>query len=77
MEALTEQTKGIALRDARAPTGRPGMIPSSEQQVSNVRPAGGGRGYVEPTPLSNPPGTPWVDALCIADDVRQRAERKR
>jgi hypothetical protein len=63
-------------RDARAPTGRPGVIPDS-QQPSNVRPAGGerGSGWAHEIPLSNPPGTHLVDALCIADDVRQRAER--
>jgi hypothetical protein len=33
-------------------------------------------GYVEPRPLTNPPGTRWVDAIAIADDVRQRAEKK-
>src|SRR5262249_62234334 len=46
--------KGIALRDARAPTGpsSQGAIPSS-QQVSNVRGAGGGRGsgWSEPRSL--------------------------
>jgi hypothetical protein len=67
--------RGIALRDARAPQGPGTSIPSS-QQVSNVRTGGRGSGWVDPTPLSNPPGTRLVDALCIADDVRQRAERK-
>jgi hypothetical protein len=68
--------KEIALRDARAPTGRSGMIPSQPQ--SSPRPsAGSGTGWVAPTPLSNPPGTNWVDAIAIADDVRQRAELKR
>jgi hypothetical protein len=64
------------VHDNRAPTGpsAQGIIPSS-QQVSNVRPGGGGTGHV--APLSNPPGTNWVDALCIADEVRQRAELKR
>jgi hypothetical protein len=64
----------VALRDARAPN-HPGTIPSS-QQVSNVRGAGGS-GWVDPRPLSNPPGTNWVDAQCIADEVRQRAELRR
>jgi hypothetical protein len=69
--------RGIALRDARAPQGpsSQGVIPSS-QSVSNVRTGGSATpGWVDPTPLSNPPGTRLVDALCIADDVRQRAER--
>jgi hypothetical protein len=62
--------------DARAPTGRSGIIP--DQQPTNVRgSAGAGTGYVDPRPLTNPPGTNWVDAIAIADDVRQRAERKR
>src|SRR6516162_5504794 len=59
--------KEIALRDARAPTGRSGMIPSQPQ--SSPRPsAGSGTGWVAPTPLLNPPGTNWVDAIAIADD---------
>jgi hypothetical protein len=64
------------LHDARAPTG-PGMIPNSgggdaRQPVPSSTP-----GYVEPRPLTNPPGTNWVDAIAIADDARQRAELKR
>ena len=51
-------------------------IPSS-QQVSNVRGAGGPVGWQHEIPLSNPPGTNWVDAIAIADDVRQRAELAR
>jgi hypothetical protein len=64
------------VHDNRAPTGpsAQGIIPSS-QQVSNVRTGGSATGHV--VPLSNPPGTNWVDAICIADDVRQRAEVKR
>jgi hypothetical protein len=50
-------------------------------QVTGVRLGGNAPsstpGYVEPRPLTNPPGTNWVDAICIADDVRQRAERKK
>ena len=70
--------RSIALRDARAPTGpsSAGAIPSS-QQVSNVRGAGGTPGWVEPRPLSNPPGINYVDAICVADDARQQAELKR
>src|SRR5262245_25813104 len=68
--------KGIALRDARAPTGpsSQGAIPSS-QQVSNVRGAnvaGSGTGWAHEVPLSPPPGIQWVDAQLIADDVKQR-----
>jgi predicted nucleic acid-binding Zn-ribbon protein len=61
--------------DARAPTGRPGMIPQS--QTSGGGGGGKGSGWVEPRPLTNPPGTPWVDAIAIADEVRQRKERER
>jgi hypothetical protein len=51
-------------------------------QVTGVHLGGGPSpsrtlGHVEPTPLSNPPGTNWVDAIAIADDVRQRAELAR
>jgi hypothetical protein len=80
-EMIAAEPKGfmkeVALRDARAPTGpsSQGAIPSS-QQVSNVR-VGGSKGWIDPRPLSNPPGVQWVDAQCIADEVRQRAELKR
>jgi hypothetical protein len=70
--------RDIAMRDNRAPTGRPGMIPTSQQ------PSGGGGpspsstpGWVEPTPLGPPPGINWVDAQLIADDVKQRSKDKR
>ena len=33
-------------------------------------------GWSEPRPLTNPPGTNWVDAIAIADDVRQRSKDK-
>jgi hypothetical protein len=80
MEAAcpTDLVRSIALRDARAPTGPnfQGAIPSS-QQVSNVRTGGSATpGWVDPRPLSNPPGTNWVDAIAIADEVRQRKEKK-
>ena len=67
------------VHDNRAPTGpsAQGIIPSS-QQVSNVRTGGSATpGWVDPRPLSTPPGTNWVDAIAIADEVRQRAELKR
>jgi hypothetical protein len=34
-----------------------------------------GTGWQKPIPLGPPPGIGLVDALCIADDVRQRAEK--
>jgi hypothetical protein len=48
--------------DARAPTSAQGMIPSSHQPVSGGRAsAGDGTGYVEPRPLSPPPGIDLID----------------
>jgi hypothetical protein len=69
--------RDIAMRDHRAPTGpsSAGVIPSS-QGLSNVRGTGRGTGWSEPTPLQNPPGTRLIDAIAIADEVRQRNERK-
>jgi hypothetical protein len=74
----TSEVRQIALRDNRAPTGpsSAGAIPGS-QTLSNVRGAGGGTGWRNEVPLSNPPGVNWVDRIAIADEVRQRAERKR
>jgi hypothetical protein len=69
--------RNIAMRDARAPqTPSIAGIPSS-QPLTGVRPGGGGTsGWVDARPLSNPPGTYMVDAIAIADDVRQRAGKK-
>jgi hypothetical protein len=68
--------RGIVLDNRNAPTGPTGMIPNSGS--GGARPsAGDGTGFVDPRPLSNPPGTNWVDAIAIADDARQRAELKR
>jgi hypothetical protein len=54
------------------------MIPSQPTSGGErPRSAGDGTGWQEPRPLTNPPGTNWVDAIAIADDVRQRAELKR
>jgi len=69
----TPMMKEIALRDARGPTSPGGMVPSSSGQVQGPS---GGTGWVEPVPLSNPPGTFWVDAIAIADDVKQRKGNK-
>jgi hypothetical protein len=77
VNAVPDHMMRDIVHDNQAPTGpsSAGAIPSS-QQVSNVR-AGGGTGWAREVPLSNPPGTHLVDALCIADDVRQRAELAR
>jgi hypothetical protein len=79
MEAAcpTDLVRSIALRDGRAPTGPAGSAIPSSQQVSNVRTGGSATpGWSDPRPLSNPPGTNWVDAIAIADDVRQRMAKK-
>ena len=56
--------KGIALRDARAPTGpsSQGVIPST-QPMSNVHTGGASStpGYVDPRPLPPPPGIDLID----------------
>jgi hypothetical protein len=78
-EMLRAEPRGFmqgVVRDNRAPTS-PSTMPRSEQP-SNVHPGGASAtpGYVDPRPLSNPPGTNWVDAIAIADEVRQRKEKK-
>jgi hypothetical protein len=61
----------VALRDARAPQSG-GMIPNNQQ----VRSAGGGKGtgWVDPVPLSNPPGVAQADRLMDAADKADRVE---
>jgi hypothetical protein len=70
--------KGIR-EDRHAPTSATGMIPSTQQRTPAREPGGKSStpGYVDPRPLSPPPGIEWVDAQMIADEVRQRAELKR
>jgi hypothetical protein len=74
--ASTDVVQDI-VRDHRVVQGpsAAGVIPSS-QQLTNVRGTSGRGGWSNPIPLQNPPGTNWVDAIAIADDVRQRAEKK-
>jgi hypothetical protein len=69
--------RGIALRDARAPTSPSGTIPNSQQVGGSGVATSPTPGWSEPRPLTNPPGTNWVDAIAIADDVRQRSKDKR
>jgi len=69
--------KGVALRDARAPTSPSGTIPNSQQVGGSGVATSPTPGWSEPRPLTNPPGTNWVDAIAIADDVRQRSKDKR
>ena len=70
--------KGIALRDARAPTGPSsrGAIPSS-QQMSNVHPGGvpgGGTGWAREVPLGPSVHQRYVDAQVDHQDAKDRAE---
>jgi len=47
--------------------------------MSNVRPGGGAAntsGWAHEVPLGPPPGINYVDALCIADDIKGRAGKK-
>jgi hypothetical protein len=69
--------KEIALRDARAPTGRPGMIPQEPGSGGGRPSSGDGSGWAPQIPLGPQPGIYRVDEQCIADEARQRAELKR
>jgi hypothetical protein len=66
----------IAMRDGRAPTGRPGMIPNSQQSAgggaANV--PGSSTGWAHEIPLSPPPGVKDADKLMDAQDAKDRAE---
>ena len=62
------------VHDNRAPTGRPGMIPSSQQPTSPRPSAGDGTGWGAATPIGPPPGLRYVDAQLDAQDARDRAE---
>jgi hypothetical protein len=79
-EMVAAEPKGfmrdVALRDARAPNNPGTMIPDSQQ--GSPRPAEGANttGWRDATPLGPQPGIAWVDAIAIADDVRQRKEKK-
>ena len=68
------------VHDNRAPTGRPGVIPSS-QQPSNVRGSGGvpgmGTGWSHEISLGPPPGVAQADRLMDEQDRRDRAELAR
>jgi hypothetical protein len=61
------------VHDNRAPTGRPGMIPDS-QQASGAS-TGRGSGWVDPAPLGPPPGLRYVDQQIDAQDAKDKAER--
>jgi hypothetical protein len=58
--------------DNRAPTGRPGVIPDSQQvRGSNVVK---GTGWVDAPPLRPPPGVAQADKIVDEFDRRDRAE---
>jgi len=63
------------VHDNRAPTGRPGMIPSSQQSTSPRPSAGDGTGWGAATPIGPPPGLRYVDAQLDAQDAKDRQER--
>jgi hypothetical protein len=65
--------RGI-VNDRHAPTGRPGMIPEQPNRGSTSPAPSTTPGYVDPRPLSNPPGVNWADKLMDAQDARDRAE---
>ena len=65
------------VQDRRAPTGPSGAGASGQVTKISTNPGLPGSGWSAPVPLSNPPGINWVDAQCIADEVRQRAELAR
>jgi hypothetical protein len=73
----TDMVRGI-VRDNQGPQGpsAQGGVPSS-QQLTGVHPGGGSNttGWREARPLGPPPGINYVDALCVADDVRQRSKK--
>jgi hypothetical protein len=71
-ETLLKGVRG----DARAPTGRPGMIPDSGGPRSRTG-GGDGSGWAPEIKLGPQPGIYRVDEQCIADDIRQRKERER
>jgi hypothetical protein len=76
VEAVPDSVKRGVIGDRHAPTGRPGMIPESQQQPSNVRSANvpGGTGWGYSPPISPPPGVAQADRLMDEQDRRDRAE---
>ena len=73
----TNTVRAIAMRDNRAPMTPSSAIPGG-QQTGRVSTAPGipGSGWRNAAPLAPPPGINWVDAQCIADDIKQRSEKK-
>jgi hypothetical protein len=75
VEAVPDRViREIAMRDGRAPTGRPGMIPNSQQPISPSPSAGDGTGWAREIPICPPPGLRYVDAQLDAQDAKDRQE---
>jgi hypothetical protein len=79
MEAAcpTDLVKGIALRDARAPTGpsSAGTSGTVTRVSSNPGIPGSNTGWVNSRPLGPPEGLRYVDAQLDAQDAKDRHER--
>jgi len=67
--------RDIAMRDNRAPTGRPGVIPGSQQPASPRPSAGDGTGWAREIPIGLSPHQRYVDAQLDAQDAKDRQER--
>jgi len=74
-DGVTPADRADLARIAHAPTSPTSGVPGAQQSGGGPPPSST-PGWSEPRPLTNPPGTNWVDAIAIADDVRQRMERK-
>jgi hypothetical protein len=61
-------------QQSHRPTGRPGFIPEQPSNVRGGNPPGGGTGWQNPIPLSNPPGVAQADKLMDEQDRRDKAE---
>jgi hypothetical protein len=76
VRAVPDRMLRDIVHDNRAPTGRPGMIPSSQQPtgVRGTNVAGSGTGWARETPLGPPPGVNYADRLMDHQDAKDRAE---
>ena len=76
-EMVAAEPKGFmqgVVQDNRAPTGRPGMIPDSQQLTSPRPSAGDGTGWAREIPLGPSMHQRYVDAQLDAQDAKDRAE---
>ena len=63
-DIVSDGRKGISQSQSMIPT-RPEAQPTRRSN----------RGWVEPKPLQSPPGIALIDAMCEAQDARDKAER--